>query len=543
MSRSEKLISSFVESIENIVSFNDVFCGFIILLAIVSFLLLHKNVKRNIKDLKNFIAKSEEIKGDLSDKLKIVLDKDLFKGNKFLISTWESYTKYARNNLIQGKLPDISNHFSKFNIIDMPGKRKIAEIIPGTLTALGILGTFLGLQSGVSKIEVEPIEKLKESIDLLTKGMSLAFITSIVGIIASTIWSYIDRKRYKYYIQVLDNFYNVFNTKYPVFNNSSFYNEMLELQKETTNSIKKLATDFSLKFSEIMTNAINQSILPAIDQTINKIVERDINPNIQTMNDIIDNFTVNASENQAGALKLMVNDFISKLNDVVKTQFDDLEKTIKDFTKWHIETKSSLDELVNEIKESASNQQEINISAEELITKYTKLFDKFNSVNSQVAEGLKKIESTVYELNNLSSFNAETLESLNDIYKKINSSYEHVENNLGQLIEIVDNSLKGLVELKNELENSSKVFSDNLGQGLNATFNIFDQSLSEISKRLSGTILEVQQTVEELPVAISFLSDELKKNVNKLSATTNEINGIYKEINMKLKEKRSEVLS
>ena len=112
MSRSEKLISSFVESIENIVSFNDVFCGFIILLAIVSFLLLHKNVKRNIKDLKNFIAKSEEIKGDLSDKLKIVLDKDLFKRNKFLISTWESYTKYARNNLIQGKLPDISNHFS-----------------------------------------------------------------------------------------------------------------------------------------------------------------------------------------------------------------------------------------------------------------------------------------------------------------------------------------------------------------------------------------------------------------------------------------------
>ena len=84
-------------------------------------------------------------------------------------------------------------------------------------------------------------------------------------------------------------------------------------------------------------------------------------------------------------------------------------------------------------------------------------------------------------------------------------------NNLGQLIEIVDNSLKGLVELKNELENSSKVFSDNLGQGLNATFNIFDQSLSEISKRLSGTILEVQQTVEELPVAISFLSDELKR--------------------------------
>ena len=117
-----------------------------------------------------------------------------------------------------------------------------------------------------------------------------------------------------------------------------------------------------------------------------------------------------------------------------------------------------------------------------MITKYTKLFDKFNSVNSQVAEGLKKIESTVYELNNLSSFNAETLESLNDIYKKINSSYEHVENNLGQLIEIVDNSLKGLVELKNELENSSKVFSDNLGQGLNATFNILIKAFQKYQR-------------------------------------------------------------
>jgi len=536
------IINKIVDNVESVISFNDVFCTFIILLAIVSFLKLHKNVKRNIRDIQNFIAKSENIAGDLANKLRIVRDEDFFNGNELLIKEWDSYINYARNNTIRGRIPEISGHFNKFNIIDMPGKRKIAELIPGTLTALGILGTFLGLQGGVSKIDVETTERLKGSIVLLTSGMSLAFITSIFGITASMIWSYLDRKKYKYYLQVLDQFYNTFNSRYPVFNSLAFYNEILELQQESTNSIKQLATDLSLEFSKVLTNTINQSILPNIDETLNRIVQRDIKPNIQVMNDMIDNFTANISERQTGALNTMVNDFINKLNDSVQFHYDGLEKAIVDFTQWHRETKSSLEELVHRIRESALNHQEFSASLGEVISKFTDLVNRFISLNTQVAEGIKKMEGAIYELNGLAVYNSETLENLNGIYENINKSYKFAENSLNQFITTVTNSMNSLKSVKGELENSSNVFARSLGEGLNATFNIFDNSLSEISKRLSGTILEVQQTVDDLPVAISMLIEELKKNINKLSTTIDEINGIYKDINIRLNEYRKEVV-
>lgn len=537
------IINKFVYIVEGIVSFNDVFCTFIILLAVFSFKMFHKDVQKNVRDIQSFIHKSENITGDLPNRLKIVKDEDFFNGNEFLTNEWDSYISYARNNTISGKIPGISQHFSKFNIIDMPGKRKIAELIPGTLTALGILGTFLGLQGGVSNIDVETTERLKDSIVLLTSGMSLAFITSIVGIIASMIWSYLDRKKYKYYLQVLDQFYNVFNTRYPVYNSSSFYAEILGLQRESTNSIKQLATDLSLEFSKVLTNSINQFILPNIDETLNRIVQRDIKPNIETMSDMIDNFTANTSDRQAGALNAMVNDFINKLNDTVQLQFDGLERAIVDFTEWHKETKASLEELVQEMKESTLNQQEINTSAEEVITKYTNLFDRFNLINTQVAEEIEKIEGVIYELNGIAKYNGETLENLNGIYENINKSYGYIENSLSQLIKSVDNSMNSLKSVKEELENSSKIFTHNLGEGLNATFNVFDNSLSEISKRLSGTILEVQRTVDDLPGAISMLIEELRNNINKLSTAVDEINGIYKDINIMLSEDRKEVVS
>jgi len=111
-------------------------------------------------------------------------------------------------------------------------------------------------------------------------------------------------------------------------------------------------------------------------------------------------------------------------------------------------------------------------------------------------------------------------------------------------MENIDNAMNSLKSVKEEFENSSKIFTQNLGEGLNATFNIFDDSLSQISQRLSGTILEVQQTVDDLPSAISVLIEELNKNANKLSTAIDEINGIYKDINnLILRENRKEVVS
>ena len=59
-----------------------------------------------------------------------------------------------------------------------------ASSIPGHLTALGILGTFVGIFFGLYNFNVQDLNK---SIPLLLEGMKLAFTTSIAGLTTSTL--------------------------------------------------------------------------------------------------------------------------------------------------------------------------------------------------------------------------------------------------------------------------------------------------------------------------------------------------------------------
>ena len=65
--------------------------------------------------------------------------------------------------------------------------------IPGTLTGIGILGTFIGLITGISTIGFSSVEAALESISVLLAGIETAFYTSISGVILSLVFNILNR--------------------------------------------------------------------------------------------------------------------------------------------------------------------------------------------------------------------------------------------------------------------------------------------------------------------------------------------------------------
>lgn len=65
--------------------------------------------------------------------------------------------------------------------------------IPGTLTGLGLLGTFVGLIIGISSIGLSSVEAALESVETLLGGIQLAFYSSIAGVILSIIFNISNR--------------------------------------------------------------------------------------------------------------------------------------------------------------------------------------------------------------------------------------------------------------------------------------------------------------------------------------------------------------
>ena len=85
---------------------------------------------------------------------------------------------------------DIEEYINE-DLIDRIGKNFYNSNMPGTLTGLGILGTFLGLSMGLASFSGEDILAISDSMGPLLEGMKVAFHTSVYGIFFSLVFSFI----------------------------------------------------------------------------------------------------------------------------------------------------------------------------------------------------------------------------------------------------------------------------------------------------------------------------------------------------------------
>ena len=70
---------------------------------------------------------------------------------------------------------------------------RLFQMLPGTLTGLGVLGTFVGLQLGIGGLNLTDLQKLEGSIVPLIQGCAVAFSTSVWGVVTSLGFSFIEK--------------------------------------------------------------------------------------------------------------------------------------------------------------------------------------------------------------------------------------------------------------------------------------------------------------------------------------------------------------
>ena len=81
-------------------------------------------------------------------------------------------------------LADIEDYIND-DILGLKSWQNVVQQIPGTLTSLGILGTFIGLIVGIQGIGFSSVNAALSSVQTLLSGIQVAFYTSIAGVILS----------------------------------------------------------------------------------------------------------------------------------------------------------------------------------------------------------------------------------------------------------------------------------------------------------------------------------------------------------------------
>lgn len=104
---------------------------------------------------------------------------------------------------------DIDEYINE-DLLDRIGKSFFNSGMSGTLTGLGILGTFLGLSMGLASFSGDNIFTISENVGPLLEGMKVAFHTSVYGIFFSLVFGFVYKRIMADAYEKLENFQNMF---------------------------------------------------------------------------------------------------------------------------------------------------------------------------------------------------------------------------------------------------------------------------------------------------------------------------------------------
>ena len=99
--------------------------------------------------------------------------------------------RFMTNNGYMGTC-DLEEYINE-DLLDRVGKTHFNSGMSGTLTGLGILGTFLGLALGLGSFQGDDIYTISDNVGPLLMGMKVAFHTSVYGIFFSLVFNFIYR--------------------------------------------------------------------------------------------------------------------------------------------------------------------------------------------------------------------------------------------------------------------------------------------------------------------------------------------------------------
>ena len=278
----------------------------------------------------------------------------------------EAFAKFRGR--VKGKNPcDIEDYINE-ELLERVGSNYFNSGISGTMTGLGILGTFIGLSLGLGSFSGDDIYTISDNVGPLLSGMKVAFHTSVYGIIFSLIFNFV-------YRSIMDDAYGKLDYFLSVFRQCA-------MPPAGTSDANTAAM---LVYQANQADYLKQSLELAKGE----------------------------SSEQAKSLEHMSGVFLQQLQSAMNTEFKDLGATLKlaaQSQAANAESNRVMLEAVNTLAESARNLQESmshmmerqEIFAEELKNQRQELVSACTEISRDVSTQLHTFEQMrgIYENKN-----------------------------------------------------------------------------------------------------------------------------------------------
>ncbi len=472
-----------------------IFIGvFFLMILVETFVCRNKMLKisKDLRETRQKLSKLSVEKINSSDHLPDIL----FKSN-YLNKLYSEYLKAYREDSVTGKRnADITDYINESSINGYI-KKSFSDLFPGTMTALGILGTFIGLTIGLQKFDIGGNTlDLNTNIAGLTDGIKIAFHTSIIGVFLSVVYNFIYSHDISEMQTELYEFYNAFDRIVPSAQ-EEIANKLLTYQEKQTDALLKLSDNISAGISDRMAEAIEKTINPAMDNVAQKI-----NDVIVEVKDTLNTYIQGTVESQTETMQKIVDKFMQTLNKSMNDQFKALSQAIDEMCKWQGVTTDNIKEinlLMTPLVEELGKQNRLcndnnNISTI-LFRKTELLIDNLKDYSDESAEYMRAAHSYIEQLAKLNIETKENFERISDSVKYSEEAFSKIT----ELMTIINKERKETEEYQNNLEIRTHSMDETLKMIIQKMTDYLKgiAELDEVYKKLINNANEICKKISE----------------------------------------------
>ncbi|MGV8120112.1 MAG: hypothetical protein AB2L14_10175 [Candidatus Xenobiia bacterium LiM19] len=440
---------------------------------------------------------------------------------------------------------DADQFFTYENIVEQPLSLDFSRNLPGIFTAMGIMGTFLGIYLGLNKASIALTEmahsgeNVMKASDLLNKAVEQlfihitpAFLASLCAVLCAVLYLYIEGRWCSSIRASLNNFQRNIDCLFPKATEEVYLLEILIENRLQNTRLSEFGTVLAERIGYMMQDIINKHnelLIQTNNQHISQIgnhIQEKIGPVSADLKDAVQIFKKEQLDQMQGFIDQSIDRFSNSLNNHSEVHLAEIKGVLSETKQAMNGAKNEIEAMFKSIKTEQGklnsmllgNINDLQVQHIGLINKH---MENATSKNSDIFEKIDRsinttIETTKQKLTTLIDNSSDVLDKVNE--KLIRSVEDTVRKNDTVTSNIVKNTGELLNEIKNvtkESEENLRVrlveYSDKVNKASSREIELLSKNTSFVVKEMTDLITK---NIESIETKMGRLIDSSSNAVN-----------------------------
>lgn len=261
-------------------------------------------------------------------------------------------------------------------------EKHYCDLVPGLLTALGILGTFLGLVFSINGFSLISSEALEQALANIVGGMNVAFYTSIYGVALSILFNLVYKNHQKEFLNSLYDLQAATEEYFSGETSGEMEQQILTQMRTANANLDELKEIWKSEFAEEIGETLGASLEPVFEDIT------------KALNRVIGDFR----EEQSVSLQNVVEMFVQRMYLILDSHINNLALSVDKLSKSQNDMSEEMRLLLQEIGKTANDTKKVNNDSAVILKKFEQYMDKINDMVSAANKTFTAVENYSREM-------------------------------------------------------------------------------------------------------------------------------------------------